>query len=148
MKILVKNNKAYFDYEILEKFEAGISLLGFEVKSIRNGRASIDSAFANFYNNELYLLNATVTAWQPKNAPKDYDVTRSRKLLLHKKEIDYLIGKIKEAKLTIVPLALLLKNNKIKVELGLAKNRKKADKREVIKKRESDREINQRMKEA
>lgn len=146
MQILVKNNKVYFDYEILEKFEAGINLLGFEVKSVRNGHASIESSFANFYNNELYLLNTTITAWQPKNAPKDYDATRSRKLLIHKKEIEYLMGKLNEGRMVLVPLSFILKNNKIKVELGLGKSKRKEDKRETIKKREVDREIDRHLK--
>lgn len=146
MKILVKNNKAYFDYEILEKFEAGISLLGFEVKSIKAGHVSLDNAFANFYGGNLYLLNANIPAWQPKNAPVDYNSTRSRQLLLHSKELKYLLGKLHEARLTLVPLAFLLQNNKIKVELGLGKSRRKMDKRELIKKRETKREIDRELK--
>ncbi len=147
MKILVKNNKANFDYEILEKFEAGISLLGFEVKTVKAGQVSLDNAFANFYGGDLYLLNATIPAWQPKNAPKDYDPTRSRKLLLRGHELKYLLGKLKEARLTLVPLAFILQNNKIKIELGLGKSRHKSDKREVIRKREIDREIDRSLKE-
>jgi len=146
MKILAKNKRAYFDYEILETFEAGISLFGFEVKSIKNSRLSLESAFANFYGGDLYLLNANIPAWQPKNAPKDFDPTRSRKLLLHKKELKYLLGKIKEARLTLIPLSFLLKNNKIKVELGLGKSRRKIDKRELLRKREIEREIDRHLK--
>jgi len=146
MKILAKNKRAYFDYEILETFEAGISLLGFEVKSIKASRLSLDNAFANFYDGDLYLLNANIPAWQPKNAPKDFEPTRSRKLLLHKKELKYLLGKIREARLALIPLSFLLKNNKIKVELGLGKSRRKIDKRELIRKREVEREIDRHLK--
>lgn len=147
MKILAKNNKAFFDYEILEKFEAGVSLLGFEVKTVKAGQVSLDNAFANFYGGDLYLLNATIPAWQPKNAPKDYDPTRSRKLLLRSQELKYLLGKLREARLALVPLAFILQNNKIKIELGLGKSRHKTDKREVIRKREVKREIDRSLKE-
>jgi len=146
MKILAKNKRATFDYEILETFEAAPSLLGCEVKSVKAGRVSLDNSFANFKGGDLYLLNAHIPAWQPKNAPLDYEASRSRRLLLHKKELKYLLGKIREARLTLIPLAFVLKNNKIKVELGLGKSRRKIDKREVIRERETQREINRRMK--
>ena len=146
MKILAENKKAKFDYEILETFEAGISLLGFEVKSVKAGQVSMDGSFANFYNNELYLLNVNIPAWQPKNAPKDFDSMRSRKLLLNKSELKYLIGKIKEAKTNLIPLNFFLQNNKIKVQLGLGKSKKKTDKRETIKQREFQREKSREMK--
>ena len=146
MKILAENKKAKFDYEILETFEAGISLLGFEVKSVKAGQVSMDGSFANFYNNELYLLNVNIPAWQPKNAPKDFDSMRSRKLLLNKSELKYLIGKIKEAKTNLIPLNFFLQNNKIKVQLGLGKSKKKIDKRETIKQREFQREKSREMK--
>lgn len=146
MKILAENKKAKFDYEILETFEAGISLLGFEVKSVKAGQVSMDGSFANFYNNELYLLNVNIPAWQPKNAPKDFDSMRSKKLLLNKSELKYLIGKIKEAKTNLIPLNFFLQNNKIKVQLGLGKSKKKIDKRETIKQREFQREKSREMK--
>lgn len=147
MKILAKNNKANFDYEILEKFEAGISLFGFEVKTVKAGQGSLDNAFANFSGGDLYLLNATIPAWQPKNAPKDYDPTRSRKLLLRSQELKYLLGKLGEARLALIPLAFILQNNKIKIELGLGRSRHKTDKREAIRKREVRREIDRSLKE-
>lgn len=146
MKILTKNRKAEFDYEILERFEAGIQLLGCEVKSIKNGLISLEGAFAQFYGNELYLINASVPPWQAANAPADYKPDRSRKLLLHKKELNYLIGKTKSEHLMIIPLAIYLKKNKIKLELGLGRLRRKVDKREVIKKREVKREIEKDLK--
>ena len=132
MKPLAENRKANFNYEILEIFEAGINLLGFEVKSVKAGLVSMDGSFANFYNSELYLLNISIPAWQPKNAPKDYDPIRSRKLLLNKNELKYLTGKIKEAKLNLIPLSFYLKNNKIKVQLGLGRGKGKVDKREIV----------------
>ncbi len=138
---LTENRRAFFDYDILETFEAGIELKGFEVKSIVNGRVNISSAYGIIKNNEAWLLNMEVTPYQPKNTPKDYDPKRTRKLLLKKKEIKYLIGKIQERGLTLIPLKVYLKNSKIKLEIGLAKRRKKIDKRELIKKREAQREI-------
>lgn len=141
MTILSQNKQAEYNYEIIEKFEAGIKLLGFEVKSVKKGQISLKGSFANFHNNELYLLNANISPYQPKNTPKEYNATRSRKLLLKKKELKYLIGKIKESNLVLIPLKVFLKNNLIKIELGLARGKKKYDKREVIKKRESQREI-------
>jgi len=146
MKILAENRKAKFDYEILETFEAGIVLLGFEVKSVKAGQVSMEGSFANFYNGELYLLNINIPAWQPKNAPSDFDSMRSRKLLLNKNEIKYLSGKIKEAKLSLIPLSFILQNNKIKVQLGLGKGKKGKDKRETIKEREFKREKSRELK--
>lgn len=146
MQILAKNRKAQFNYEIVEKFEAGIQLLGCEVKSVKAGNISLDGAFVQLYGNELYLINASIPAWQPANAPADYKPDRSRKLLLHRKEINYLIGKMKSERLMLIPLTVYLKKNKIKLELGLARSRKKVDKRELIKKREAQRELERRLK--
>ncbi len=146
MKILIKNRKAEFNYEFLEKFEAGIQLLGCEVKSVKNGLISLDGASAQFYNGELYLINASIPPWQLANAPDNYDPNRSRKLLLHKKELNYLIGKTKSEHLMIIPTAIYLKKNKIKVELKLGRIRRKVDKREVIKKREVKKEIEKNIK--
>jgi len=113
MQILVKNRKAQFNYEILEKFEAGIQLLGCEVKSIKAGNVSLDGAIVQFYDNELYLINAFIPAWQPANAPANYKPDRSRKLLLHQKEIDYLRGKMKAERLMLIPLTVYLKKIKL-----------------------------------
>ncbi len=146
MQILAKNRKAQFNYEIVEKFEAGIQLLGCEVKSVKAGNISLDGAFVQLYGNELYLINASIPAWQPANAPADYKPDRSRKLLLHRKEINYLIGKMKSERLMLIPLTVYLKKNKIKLELGLARSRKKVDKRELIKEREAQRELERRLK--
>lgn len=141
-----ENRKAYFNYEIIEKITAGIELLGFEVKSVKAGRMTLDGAYAVMRGNEAFLIGSSITLLQPKNAPKDYDERRNRKLLLTKKEIKRLSGSEKQNGLTIVALSVYNVGHKIKVELGLAKGKKKSDKRESIKKRESDREINRTLK--
>src|SRR5271157_5009295 len=135
-----ENRKAYFNYEILEKITAGIQLLGIEVKAVRAGRMTLDGAYAVIRGGEAFLIGSAIVSLQPKNTPKDYDERRNRKLLLTKKELEYLAGKEKQG-LTIVALSVYNMGHKIKVELGLAKGKKKSDKRESIKKRESDREI-------
>ncbi len=140
MRILGENKKAYFDYSILEKFEAGISLIGQEVKSIKSGRISLASSYVTLKGGEVFLIGANIPSYQPKNAPADYNPKRSRKLLLRKSEINHLIGKAKEKGLTLIPLKVYTKREKIKLEFGTAKGRKKTDKRELIKKREFERE--------
>ena len=136
-----ENRKARFDYEILEKYEAGIELLGSEVKSIRNGQMSLEGAFVIIRGGEAFLINASIPPYQPKNTPKDYDPLRNRRLLLTKKEIKELSGSEKNKSLTIVPISVYNKNRKIKVEVALVKGKKKYDKRETIKKRDTDREV-------
>lgn len=147
MKILAENKKAKFDYQILEKFEAGLILNGQEVKSIKSGKSSLKSSFIFFKKTEPYLINASVPPYQPKNSPKDYDPTRARKVLLKKKEIDYLLGKSQQKGLTIIPLKLYTTRGKIKVEIAVGKGKHRADKRETIKKRETEREIQRDLKE-
>lgn len=141
MSHYAENRKARFNYEILEKYEAGIELLGVEVKSVRAGRMSLEGAFVIVRGGEVFLINANIPPYQPNNAPKDYDPLRNKKLLLTKKEITTLVGSEKNKSLTIVPISVYNKNRKIKVEIALAKGKKKQDKRETIKKRETDREI-------
>jgi len=141
MKIIAENKKAYFNYEILEKFEAGISLIGQEVKSIKLGRINLAGAYVVLRGNEVYLVGANVPPYQPKNAPKNYNPKRSRKLLLRKAEIKILIGKSRQKGLTMIPLMIYTKKHKIKLEFGLARGKRKFDKREAIKKREVQREI-------
>lgn len=145
MKIFAENKKAYFNYEILEKFESGMVLTGQEVKSIRLGRINLAGSYVVFKDSEIYLIGANIPAYQPKNAPKDYDPKRTRKLLLNKSEINYLRGKTHQKGLTLLPIKVYAKNATIKLEFGLAKGRKKYDKREVIKKREVEREIKRRI---
>ena len=141
-----ENRKAYFNYEIIEKITAGIELLGFEVKAIKAGQMSLDGAYAIIRGNEAFLIGAGITSLQPKNIPKDYDDRRNRRLLLTKKEIGRLALSEKQNGLTIVALSVYNIGHKIKVELGLAKGKKKSDKRESIKARESDREIRRTLK--
>ncbi|OGZ98598.1 MAG: SsrA-binding protein [Candidatus Sungbacteria bacterium RIFCSPHIGHO2_02_FULL_47_11] len=140
------NRRARFDYEILETYEAGIELFGFEVKAIKTGHINLTGSFAVIKNNETWLLNTTVPPYQPKNAPADYDPIRTRRLLLKKAEIEELIGKTAQMGLTLVPLKVYTKRSRIKILLGLGKHKKKQDKREVIKKRETEREIKRTLK--
>ena len=141
-----ENRKARFDYEILEKYETGIELLGTEVKSIRGGRMSLEGAFVIVRGGEAFLINSNIPPYQMKNAPTDYDPLRNRKLLLTKKEIGELAASEKNKSLTIVPISVYNKNRKIKVEVALVKGKKKHDKRETTKKRETDREIRRQIK--
>jgi len=141
MKEISRNKKAYFNYEILERFEAGISLNGQEVKSIKSGRINLAGSYVVIRGGEAYLLGANVPPYQPKNAPADYNPERSRKLLLKKSEINYLIGKTKQKGLTTVPLRVYNIRGKIKLEFALVRGKRKVDKRETIKKRETEREI-------
>ena len=141
MTNLAENRRAFFDYQILEKFEAGIALYGFEVKAIKSGRVNIAGSFAIPKGEEIWLLNADVPPYQPKNTPLDYDPKRSRRLLLKKSEIKYLLGSINSRGLRLVPTKVYTKNNLIKLELGLGKVKKKADKRQVLIKQAVEREI-------
>lgn len=141
MKIIAKNKRAYFDYEILEKFEAGLVLTGQEVKSVKNGHISLPGSYVNIHNGEAFLLNASISPYKLAGRLDEYDETRSRKLLLKKSEIAYLIGKTEVKGLTLVPTMIYIKNNLAKVEFALARGRKKVDKREYIKKREARREM-------
>jgi SsrA-binding protein len=142
-----ENRKARFNYEFLEKYETGIELLGTEVKSVRNGQMSLEGAFVIVRGGEAYLINANIPPYQVKNAPTDYDPLRNRKLLLTKKENAELSGSEKNKSLTIVPISVYNKGRKIKVEIALVKGKKKFDKRETLKKRDTDREIRREIKE-
>ena len=142
-----ENRKAYFNYEILEKYEAGIEMLGIEVKSVRTGRMSLEGAFVVIRGGEAFLINANVPPYQVNNTPKDYDPLRNKKLLLTKKEIIELADSGNNKSLTIVPMSVYNKNRKIKVQIALVKGKKKQDKRESIKERETNREIRREFKE-
>ena len=146
MKVLADNKKAYYNYEILEKFEAGISLVGQEVKSLKTRGVNLAGSYVVIKNNEVLWIGAKIPAYQPKNAPSNYNPERSRKLLLRKKEIKYLIGKTKQKGLTLIPLRIYTKDGKIKLEFGIGKGLKKLDKRELIKKRGVEREIQKALK--
>lgn len=138
---LLENKKAYFDYEILEKFEAGLELKGFEVKSLKNKQGSLLGSRVLIRGGEAFVVGFEIHPYQPKNNPKDYDPQRTRRLLLRKKEIGYLDGKSKQAGLTLIPLRVYTKGNLIKIEFAVARGLKKYDKREKIKKREAERKI-------
>lgn len=140
--ILVENRKARFNYHILETFEAGLSLLGCEIKSIRAGEVSIDEGYVRPTMNkeELMLVNAHIKPYS-MSGDKEYDPLRPRKLLLRKSEIRKLVSGIEREGLTIVPLDIHLKNGRAKLTIGLAKGKKVADKRDTIKEREAKREM-------
>ena len=138
--IEIKNKKAYFDYEILEEMETGIILTGTEIKSIRNGNANLKDSYAVVRNNEVYLLNMHISEYKEGNI-FNHEEKRTRKLLLHKREILKLRDKINLNGYTLVPLKLYFKGNKVKILLGLAKGKKIYDKRESIKERDINREI-------
>jgi len=146
MRVLAENKKAYYNYEILEKFEAGVSLIGQEVKSLKTRGVNLAGSYVIIKDSEVFWIGAKISPYQPKNAPPDYNPERSRKLLLKKSEIQYLIGKAKQKGLTLIPLRVYTKNGKIKLEFGIAKGRRKFDKRELIRKREIERELKRELK--
>lgn len=145
MKEFAKNKKAFFDYEILETLEAGIQLTGTEVKSVKASHVSIKEAFVKIIGNEIYLVNSHIAEYVQGNR-NNHEPTRSRKLLLSRRQIDRLMGKIKEAGLTIVPLKVYQKNRLVKVEIALAKGKKTHDKRNTIKERDLQREMGRELK--
>jgi len=138
-KLVASNKKAYHDYFILDKLEAGISLLGTEVKSIREGRINLKDSYALIKSGEPFLFNCHISPYSHGNR-ENHDPTRTRKLLLHAQEIRRLIGKTQEKGLTLVPLRVYLRRGRIKVELGLARGKKLYDKRETERRKEADRE--------
>ncbi len=146
MNEIAVNRTASFDYEILDTYEAGIELFGFEAKSVKTGHINLTGSFVLIRDGQPVLLNATIPPYQPKNAPLNYEPTRTRRLLLHKSEIQELIGKTAQKGLTIVPLKVYNKRSIIKVLIGLARHKKQKDKRETIKKRETEREIRRELK--
>jgi SsrA-binding protein len=143
---LAENRKAYFDYEVMESLEAGIELLGWEVKSIRGGRASLDGAYVTIRGREAYIMQMSVPPYQPTNAPESYGPLRQRRLLLTRAEIQRLADIESKKGLTIVPLKVYNKGAKLKVEIAIVRGKKRFDKRQSIKKRETDREIRRTLK--
>jgi len=139
-KLICKNKKAFFNFELADTFEAGIVLLGSEVKSLRAGKANLSDSYGKFRNGELYLLDAHISAYPQANR-ENHDPVRERKLLLHKRELKRLLGKVTEKGFSLVPLKLYLRDGKVKVELALAKGKKIFDKREAIKKKDQRREM-------
>lgn len=140
----IVNKKALHEYYILESFEAGIKLFGSEVKSIRSGRIDLGQSYAKILNGEVFLVNANIPRYQ--NAPiKNYDPQRTRKLLLHRDQIQSLTSKL-AGKVTLVPVSIYEKNNLIKVQLGIGKSKKEFDKRKIIKERDHQRRIEQELR--
>ena len=139
-KILLSNRKARFEYEILETYEAGISLLGTEVKSLRQANANFLDSYARIKNNEIFVMNLNISEYKYGNI-QNHEPTRVRRLLMKKQEIKKLEAKMLEKGLTVVPLTFYLKNGKIKLEIGLCRGKKLYDKRETIKKRDIERSM-------
>jgi SsrA-binding protein len=146
-KIVCTNRKAHHLYSIEETYEAGIQLLGCEVKSLREGKANLSDSFARIHNGELFLYNFHISPYPHSLEAKNLDPTRTRKLLMHRREIKRLSGKVQEKGYTLVPLKVYFNERGLaKVELGLAKGKKVFDRREDIKRRELDREIRRKYK--
>ena len=144
---LVSNRRAFHEYEILETFEAGIVLVGTEIKSIRNHGASLQEAYVKVLNNEIWLIGSSIAPYRYGNI-HNHEEKRDRKLLMHKREINRLKIAIQEKGLTIIPLALYLKDGRIKVRIATAKGKKNIDKRADIKEKDAKRHIQQAMKQA
>jgi SsrA-binding protein len=145
-RLIADNRKAFHDYHIVETFEAGVALLGTEVKAIREGRVNLRDSFARVENGEVFLHNAHISPYSHRGYA-EHAPTRPRKLLLHREEIRKLIGKTVERGMTLVPTRMYFKGGRVKVAIGLAKGKKAYDKRETIKRREADRETRAAIKE-
>ena len=145
IKTITKNKKAYFDYFVLNTYEAGIELFGTEVKSIRNGNVNLKDSFCSIDGGELFIKSMHISPYEKGNI-FNRDPMRDKKLLMHKREIMTLLGKIKQDGLTLIPLSLYFSGSKVKVELGLCKGKKLYDKRDTIAKKEADRNISANLK--
>ena len=146
IKIISDNRQARYLYEILETYEAGIQLTGTEVKSIRAGRVNLRDGYALIRNGEAWLLNVHISPYQGSGQYFNHEPRRTRKLLLHRKEINKLIGQVEQKGLTLVPLKMYFKDSWVKVSVGLAKGKKLHDKRETLKRRQDQREMARAMK--
>jgi SsrA-binding protein len=144
-KLIAENRRARYDYELLDRFEAGIVLTGTEVKSLRQGRASLGQAYAEVRDGEAWLMNASIATYDQGNIA-NHEPERPRKLLLHRGEIASLLGKVRERGFTLVPTRLYFKDGRAKVELALARGKERHDKRRDIARREADRQIERAMK--
>lgn len=140
IKIIADNKKARFDYEIIEKFEAGLVLTGSEVKSLREGAVNLKDSYVVFRNGEAFLQNAHISEYRASSY-NNHTPERLRKLLLHRTEIDKIMGRVQERSLSCVPLKIYFKQGRVKVELGLGRGKKQHDKRESLKQKASDREL-------
>lgn len=148
MPTLAINKSARFDYDLLETFEAGLVLTGPEVKSVKAGSVQLKGAFLDIRGTTLWLKNAHISKYPPAaGAQKEYDPTRDRKALVHKRELKRLIGKKKSEGLTFIPVSIYLKGNLIKLKFAVARGKKKYEKREAIKKRDIERQLREKMKE-
>jgi SsrA-binding protein len=145
-KIVSDNRQARFQFEILETYEAGIELVGTEVKSIRAGKVNLRDGFARIRNGEVMLMNVHISPHQSTNQVFNHDPRRTRKLLMHRQEIRKLIGKVEQKGLTLVPLKMYLKRGWVKVDLGLARGKKLYDKRDDLKQRQDKRDMERAMK--
>lgn len=146
MRVIAKNSKAFFNYELIDTYEAGVALLGSEVKSIREGRISLKESYAEIRDGEVFLISCHISPYEAANR-FNHDPLRERKLLLHWQEIKRLTGKIKEKGLTLVPTRVILNDKgKIKVEIALARGKRSYQKREAIKERDRDREMKAELK--
>lgn len=145
IKIITENKKAWFDFEIIEKFEAGMVLLGSEVKSLRNGQCNLKDSYVSFRGNEAYLQNAHISVYQAASY-NGHEPERIRKLLLNQSELAKIFAATTEKGLTCVPLKMYFKKGKAKVEIALARGKKKGDKRQAVKSRDADREIQRAMR--
>lgn len=138
---LISNKKATFNYEIIETIESGIELFGHEVKSIRSGKGNLEGSYIIVRGGEAYLIGALISPFQQNNIAENYEERRNRKLILHKKEIKKISEIGRGSGMSVIPLSMYSKGTKIKLEIAIAKGKKKFDKRNTIKKRETDREI-------
>ena len=146
IKIVANNKKAYHEYFVLEKFEAGIELVGTEVKSIRAGRVNLKESWCMIKNGEIFVNGMHISPYEQGNI-FNKDPFRVRKLLMHRKEIDRLFGRIKQDGLTLIPTSIYFKNSKVKIEIGLCKGKNLHDKRETLAKKQAQRDIDRAMKE-
>jgi SsrA-binding protein len=145
-RIIAENRKAQYDYHLLETFEAGMALVGTEVKAIREGRVNLRDSFARAENGEIYVHGVHIGAYSSRGYA-DHEPLRPRKLLLHRQEIRKLIGKTTERGMTLVPVRMYFKNGRVKIAISLAKGKKDYDRRETIRRREVDRETRSAIKE-
>ncbi len=137
----IYNKRATFDYHILDSFEGGLVLLGTEVRSIKAGHISLKGAFITMHHGEPFLTNATIPAWQAKNAPSDYDPQRPRKVLLKKNELKQLFSTKRTEGLTIIPISVYTKGSRIKIQVALARGKRKHHKKQILKERDIQRDI-------
>jgi SsrA-binding protein len=144
-KLIVDNRRARFDYELTDRVEAGLVLTGTEVKSLRDGRASLGQAYAEVRDGDVWLVGAEISVYDRGNR-SNHDPTRDRKLLLHRREIDSLAGRVRERGLTLVPTRLYWKDGRVKVELAVARGKEKADKRRDIAERDAKRQMERALK--